>query len=55
MNSRLIQASVRAMDAVQQFSARLGISVPETFVVSGVSKVTYVFSKTELAYVYHFL
>jgi hypothetical protein len=34
------------MDAVQQFAAQLGISVPETFVVSGASKVSYSLEKS---------
>ncbi len=46
MHSRSAQASVRAMDAVQQFAAQLGISVPETFVVSGASKVSYSLEKS---------
>ncbi|CAF1366345.1 unnamed protein product, partial [Rotaria sordida] len=37
----MTKASVRAMDAVQKFTAQLRIPVPETFVIGGVSKVNY--------------
>ncbi len=47
MHTRSIQASVRAMDAVQQFATQLGIPVPETFVVSGASKVSYFLEKSD--------
>ncbi len=35
----LIQAAVRAMDAVQQFAQTLGVTVPQKFVIGGASKV----------------
>lgn len=34
----MTKASVRAMDAVQQFADQLGIAVPKTFLVAGASK-----------------
>ncbi|CAF5124661.1 unnamed protein product, partial [Rotaria sp. Silwood1] len=34
----MTKASVRAMDAVQQFADKLGAPVPKTFVVGGASK-----------------
>jgi hypothetical protein len=35
----LIKACVRAMDAVQQFTKQLGITVPQKFFIGGASKV----------------
>ncbi|CAF4008945.1 unnamed protein product [Rotaria sordida] len=40
----MTKASVRAMDAVQKFTAQLRIPVPETFVIGGASKVNYFLS-----------
>ncbi|CAF3956686.1 unnamed protein product, partial [Rotaria sordida] len=37
----MTKASVRAMDAVQKFTAQLRVPVPETFVIGGASKVNY--------------
>ncbi|CAF1456316.1 unnamed protein product [Rotaria sordida] len=34
----MTKASVRAMDAVQQFADKLGVHVPKTFVIAGASK-----------------
>ncbi|CAF1001048.1 unnamed protein product [Adineta steineri] len=34
----MTKASVRAMDAVQEFAGKLGVAVPKTFVIGGASK-----------------
>ena len=41
LHEGFIQASVRAMDATQQFAEKLGIAVPKHFVVAGASKVNW--------------
>lgn len=40
LTSIVVQAAVKAMDAVEQFTAQQNITVPKNFVVAGASKVS---------------